>query len=99
MPGNGFAWEDAYVIIVLTLIAALQTRWIARFADNNADRLAAVPDSITLGIMGGARSKEIGEITLSLSGNTKDMRVILEARKKIAELIGRIQKILKPKSG
>ncbi|MCK4632085.1 MAG: QueT transporter family protein [candidate division Zixibacteria bacterium] len=38
--GNG--WVDIVFGSLLTLIAALLTRWIARFADDNTDRLAAV---------------------------------------------------------
>ena len=58
-----------------------------------AERMLAVPENITTGCLGD-RTKESGEITIALYGTTKDMRVILEARREVADLIVKIQEEL-----
>ena len=58
-----------------------------------ADRLVNVPETITTGCLGD-RSASSGEIIQVIHGTTKDMRVVLDVRREIAELIVRIQEEL-----
>jgi len=60
----------------------------------DADRMIAVPETITAGIIGG-KQEEKGEITLGFSNHTKKMEDILAARRHVAELIMQLQKILR----
>ena len=55
-----------------------------------ADRMLSVPDYITLGLIGGIRMRRTAEITAQRVAFTDDPRIILEARRQVAELIVRI---------
>ena len=59
-----------------------------------ADRWLDVPANITLGAIGGPIEVE-GEVVRSIGGNTDEMAVLLNARVRIAELIGRIRRALR----
>jgi len=58
-----------------------------------ADRMLNVPETITTGCLGD-RIESSGEIIRVIHGTTKDMGVILKARREVADLIVKIQKEL-----
>src|SRR5690606_13649077 len=58
-----------------------------------ADALVRVPEHVSRGILGGG-SREIGEVIVDLGGHTDDMGVIMETRRRAADLIVRIRRAL-----